>query len=204
MHEQSKLVSGRLFELQQEANSEKAAHEFEKKIREQAQGDLQRVSSQLLHEANLRDSSLTEARQMKEELSSEKAEMTIAQQQLKAAYQEGRLLFVKVEKQEAQITKLIEDNKAANKTIVELKADIIAGASENFQKQFQQQIDQQDAVDSLKAKIEELVGSVKTLTSQNDALNVKNAVLEKELSAIKESSAMILEASREQNKKGLG
>ena len=113
--------------------------------------------------------------------------MTIAQQQLKAAYQECRLLFVKVEKQEAQITKLIEDNKAANKTIVELKADIIAGASENFQKQFQQQINQQDAVDSLKAKIEELVGSVKTLTSQNDALNVKNAVLEKELTAIKKN-----------------
>ena len=32
MHEQSKLVSGRLSELQQEANSEKAAHEFERKI----------------------------------------------------------------------------------------------------------------------------------------------------------------------------
>ena len=73
MHEQSKLVSGRLSELQQEANSEKAAYDFEKKIREQAQGDLQRVSSQLLHEANLRDSSLAEARQMKEELSAEKS-----------------------------------------------------------------------------------------------------------------------------------
>ncbi len=40
MHEQSKLVSGRLSDLQQEVHSEKAAHEFEQKIREQAQGDL--------------------------------------------------------------------------------------------------------------------------------------------------------------------
>ena len=108
---------------------------------------------------------------MKKELSSEKAEVTIAQQKLNSAFRKGRLLFVKVEKQEAQITQLIEDNKAANKTIVELKADIIAGASENFQKHFQQQVDQQDAVASLEAKIEELIGSVKTLTSQNDALS---------------------------------
>ena len=68
----------------------------------------------------------------------------------------------KFEKQEAQIAQLIEDNKVANKTIVELKADIIAGASENFQKQFQQQVDQQETVASLKDKIEELIGSVKT------------------------------------------
>ena len=132
MQEQSKLVSGRLSELQQEANSEKAAHEFEKTIREQAQGDLQRMSSQLLHEASLRDSSLAEARKMKKELSAEKAEMTLAQQRINSAFQEGRLLYVKVEKQEAQIAQLIEDNKVANKTIVDLKADIISGASENF------------------------------------------------------------------------
>ena len=59
MHTQSQLISTRLAELQQEAHSEKAAREFEKKIREQAQGDLQRVISQILHEANLRDSSAT-------------------------------------------------------------------------------------------------------------------------------------------------
>ena len=40
MHAQSQLISARLTELQQEAHSEKVAREFEKKIREQAQGDL--------------------------------------------------------------------------------------------------------------------------------------------------------------------
>ena len=129
--------------------------------------------------------------------------MTLAQQKLNSAFQEGRLLFVKVEKQEAHIAQLIEDNKAANKTIVELKADIISGAFENFQKHFQQQVDQQEIVASLKDKIEELVGSIKTLTSQNDALRARNATLEKELNAIKDSTAMILEAGKEQNKKDL-
>ena len=65
MHTQSQLISARLADLQQEAHSERAAHEYERKLREQAQGDLQRVSSQLLHEAGLRDSSAQEARQMK-------------------------------------------------------------------------------------------------------------------------------------------
>ena len=68
-----------------------------RKLREQAQGDLQRVSSQLLHEASLRDSSAQEAKQMKRELDAEKAETNIAQQRINTAYQEGRLLFVKVE-----------------------------------------------------------------------------------------------------------
>ena len=44
---------------------------------------------------------------------------------------------------------------------------------------------------------------MKTLTSQNDALGIINATLEKELNAIKESTAMILEAGKEQNKKDL-
>ena len=84
-----------------------------------------------------------------------------------------------------------------------IKAGIIAGASENFQKQFQQQVNQQDAVVSLEAKIEELIGSVKSLTSQNDALSARNATLEKELIAIKDSTAMILEAGKARNKKDL-
>ncbi len=125
---------------------------------------------------------------MKEELSSEKTEMTIAQQQLKAAYQEGRLFFVKVEKQEARITKLIEDNKVANKTIVELKAQLDSGASASFQQQFQQQLDQQVTIASLKDMIEELIDSVKTLTSQKEALSAKNATLERQLTAIKDST----------------
>ena len=134
---------------------------------------------------------------------SEKAELTVAHQKLHQAYQEGRLIFVKSEKQEEQISKLIEDNKVANKTIVELKADLISGASENFKQQFQQQTNQQAAVESLEARVEELSGLVKTLTSQKDALQLKNDVLMKELVAIKESSTMILEASKDQNKKDL-
>jgi len=122
---------------------------------------LQRVSSQLLHEVSLRDSSAADARKMKKKLEAEKAEATIAQQRIKSAFQEGRLLFVKVEKQDAQIAQLIEDNKVANKTIAELKAQVISGASDNFQQQFQQQLDQQETVASLKDKIEELIGSVK-------------------------------------------
>ena len=64
-------------------------------------------------------------------------------------------------------------------------------------------MDQQETVASLKDKIEELIGSVKTLTLQNDALCARNATLEKELNALKDSTAMILEAGREQNKKDL-
>ena len=55
----------------------------------------------------------------------------------------------------------------------------------------------------MKDKIEELIGSVKTLTSQNDALSARNATLEKELNAIKDSSAMIFDAGKEQHKKDL-
>ena len=64
-------------------------------------------------------------------------------------------------------------------------------------------MDQQETVASLKDKVEELVGSVKKLTSQNDALGIINATLEKELTAIKDSTAMILESGKEQNKKDL-
>ena len=62
--------------------------------------------------------------------------MTIAYQILHQAYQEGHLIFVKSEKQEEQISKLIDDNKAANTTIVGLKADLISGASENSNNSF--------------------------------------------------------------------
>ena len=74
MHEQSPLVSRRLSELQEEAKTEKVARDLERKICAQAQGDLQRIGSQLLVEANLRDSALGEAMQMKEEFLSEKAD----------------------------------------------------------------------------------------------------------------------------------
>ena len=136
MHEQSKLVFGRLSELQQEANSEKAAHDFEKKIREQAQGDLQRVSSQLLHEVNLRDYSFAEARQMKEELSSEKAKPTIAQQQLKAAYQEGRLLFVKVEKQELRSPSSLRTTRPQTRPLSSLRLILLLVPRRSFRNNF--------------------------------------------------------------------
>ena len=87
MHEQSTLVSRRLSELQEEAKTEKVARDLERKISAQAQGDLQRIGSQLLVEANLRDTAIGEARQMKEEFLSEKAELTTANQKLQAAYQ---------------------------------------------------------------------------------------------------------------------
>ena len=66
MQEQSTLISRRLSELQEEAKSEKVALDLERKIRAQAQGDLQRVGSQLIEEANLRDSAIGEGRHMKE------------------------------------------------------------------------------------------------------------------------------------------
>ncbi len=119
MQEQFTLISRRLSELQEEAKSEKVALDLERKIRAQAQGDLQRVGSQLIEEANLRDSAIGEGRQMKEEIHSEKAALTIANQKLQSAYQEGRLIYVKSEKQEEQINKLIEDNKVAKKKVVD-------------------------------------------------------------------------------------
>ena len=203
MQEQSKIVSHRLSELQQEASAERTAREFERKVREQAQGDLQRVSARLMAEANVRDSALAEARQMKDEAESEKAEATLTRQKLQQALQEGRLIFVKSEKQEEQIAKLIEENKVANQTIVGLKADIASGASENFKQQVQQYSIHQDAVQALEARIEELEGMVKTVTFQNGTLRTKNQILEKELMAVKESSTMILETSKEQHRKDL-
>ena len=87
--------------------------------------------------------------------------------------------------------------------VVDLKSELIADASENFRQQFQQQTNQQAAVESLEARVDELSGIVKTLTSQNESLQMRNAVLKKELAALKEASTMILEASREQNRKDL-
>ncbi len=107
MQEQSSMISRRLSELQEEARTEKVALELERKIRAQAQGDLQRVGTQLFEEANLRDSAVGEQRQMKEEIHSEKAALTMAKQELQAAYQEGRLLYAKSEKQEENINKLL-------------------------------------------------------------------------------------------------
>ena len=119
MQEQSSMISRRLSELQEEARTEKIALELERKIRSQAQGDLQRVGMQLFEEANLRDSAVGEQRQMKEEIHSEKAALTIAKQELQAAYQEGRLIFAKAEKQEGQINKLADDNKAMKRKVVD-------------------------------------------------------------------------------------
>ena len=174
--------------------------ELERKIRSQAQGDLQRVGMQLFEEANLRDSAVGEQRQMKEEIHSEKAALTIAQQELQAAYQERRLLFDKAEKQEEQINKLINDNKAMKKKVVDLEADVIAGSSTNFQQQFQQPKEQKAVVEALEARLEELAGLVQTLSSQNESLTKQSAILTQDLSGLKESSAMILEQARAQNK----
>ena len=129
---------------------------------------------------------------MKEEIHSEKAALTIANQKLQSAYQEGRLIYVKSEKQEEQINKLIEDNKMAKKKVVDLEAELIAGTSASFQQQYQQQTNQQAAVEALEARIEELSGQVQSLTSQNESLQTQNATLTKDLASIKESSAMIL------------
>ncbi len=40
--------------------------------------------------------------------------------------------------------------------VVDLKSERIAGASENFRQQFQQQTNQQAAVESLEARVDEL------------------------------------------------
>ena len=139
------------------------ALELERKIRAQAQGDLQRVWMQLFEEANLRDAAVGEQRQMKDEIHLEKAALTIAKQELQAAYQEGRLLFAKAEKQEEHINKLTNDNKAMKKNLVDLEADFIVGSSTNFQQQFQQQTEQKAVVEALDARVEELAGLVQTI-----------------------------------------
>ena len=177
-------MSRRLSELQKEAKSEKVALHLERKIRAQAQGDLQRVGAQLFEEANLRDLAVGEQRQMKEEIHSEKAALTIAKQELQAAYQEGRLLYTKSEKQEENINKLLEDNKATKKKVVDLEAERIAGTSANFQKQFQQQTDQKAVVEALEARVEEMAGLVQNLTSQSEPLTKQNAILTQDLSSI--------------------
>ena len=81
-----------------------------------------------------------------------------------------------------------------------MSRSIDSGASATIQQQFQQQVDQQEIIATLKDEIERLNDSNKKLTSQNDALSAKNATLEKELNAIKDSTAMILEAGTRSRK----
>ena len=105
---------------------------------------------------------------------------------------------MKSDKQEEQIERLTTDNKTMKKKVVDLEADIIAGSSTNFPQQMQQQQqDQKAVVEALEARNEELEGLVKTLSSKNDALHQQNAILTKDLSDIKESSAMIMEKARQ-------
>ena len=74
----------------------------------------------------------------------------------------------------------------------------MSGDSITVQQQLQQQFDQQGIIASLKEEIEKLIGSNKTQSSQIFALENKNAILEKELKATKESTTMILENGKEQ------
>ena len=160
------------------------------------------INSQLLHETSLYKASVHEARQMMQEFEAEKAEANTARQRTTAAFQEGRILHVEVEKLVAQVAQLTEDNKAANQTIVQLKAQM-TGDNITVQQQLQQQFDQQGIIASLKAEIDKLIGSNKTQSSQIFALENKNAILEKELRATKESTTMILENGKEQSKRHL-
>ncbi len=89
------------------------------------------------------------------------------------------------------------------KTVVDLEADIIAGTSTNFQQNMQQQSEQKAVVEALEARVEELAGRVQTLSSKSESLTKQNAILTKDLSDVKDSSAMILEKARNQNKQDL-
>ena len=89
------------------------------------------------------------------------------------------------------------------KKVVDLKADIISGTSPNFQQHMQQQREQQNVVDGLELRIEELAEMVQTLSLKNESLTKQNAILSKELTDVKGSSAMVLEKARHQNKQDL-
>ena len=106
MQHQNQLISARFADLQQEALSEKAAYDRERNFREHAQGELQCMNSQLLHESSLYRTSTNEVTQMMQELKAEQAEAKTAKQRTTAAFQEGRLLHVKVEKLVAQVAQL--------------------------------------------------------------------------------------------------
>ena len=112
-----------------------------------------------------------------EEINSEKAALTLARQELQAAYHEGRLLYVKSEKQEEQNNKLTTDNKAMKKRVVDLEADIISGSSANLQQNMQQQREQQVVVEDLGKRIEELAEMVQTLSLKSESLTKQNAIL---------------------------
>ena len=86
MHERSSSISRRLSELAEEAKTENNALELERKIRFQAQGDLQRVGMQLFEEASIRDAALGDQKRIHEEINSEKAALTPTRQELQAAY----------------------------------------------------------------------------------------------------------------------
>ena len=103
-----------------------------------------------------------------------------ARQRTQAAFQEGRQLHIKVEKLVAQVAQLIDDNKVANQTIVQLKAQI-SGDTTTVQQQLQQQLDQQAAIAALKEDVEKLNGSNTALSSKLLALEQRNAFLESEL-----------------------
>ena len=109
MQEQCSLIKQRLSELAEEARTEKHALDLERQIRIHAQGDLQRVASQLFEEMGIRDAALGDQKRVHDELNSEQAVLGRTRQELQAAYQEGRLLYAKSEKQYQKITQLTAD-----------------------------------------------------------------------------------------------
>ena len=201
MQHQNQLISSRLADLQQEALSEKAAYDRERNFREHAQGELQCMNSQLLHEAGLYRTSTNEVTTMMQEIQSEQAEANIAKQRTTAAFQDGRLLHCQVEKLIAQVAQLSEDNKVAEQTIVQLRAQI-PGDPSSEQQPLQQHLEQQATIAALTEEVEKLKGSNVMLSSRYTALEQRNALLESELNATKDSTSMILENGKEQSRKG--
>ena len=104
------------------------------------------------------------------------------------------------EKKNHQLT---TDNKIMKRKVVDLEADIISGSSANLQQNMQQQREQQVVVEDLGKRIEELAEMVQNLYLKNESLATQNAILSKELSDVRDSSAMVLEKARNQNKQDL-
>ena len=72
MQEQSSLIKQRFSELSEEAKTEKHALELGRQIRIHAQGDLQRVASQLFEEMGIRGAALSDQERVHEELTQNK------------------------------------------------------------------------------------------------------------------------------------
>ena len=176
MQHQGALVKKQFPELTEEVRTAEQTLELERTIRIQAQGDLQRVAQQL-YEEGIRDIALGDQKRVLEDLLSEKAAQGRTQQELQAAYQEGRILVAKTEKQDQQLLALKNENLSLKNQVTRLTADVMTGSSQNFQQQMEQQSRHREASEERDRKIQDLTAQVQDLSSQNQSLRSQNTAL---------------------------